>query len=99
MIRSDVNRLAIELDSLSNLDKDVIYHFLMKGGQALNINPCRLQWGACDGKVWLASNPDSFCLLDEVRHNKGDNRVYNYDIGLYVNVDYESLITYDLIDE
>lgn len=58
-MRKDVKRLAEGLATVSKLDPDHVYSFLLDVGMMKGCNPCRLQFVAGPGLVFLAGERDS----------------------------------------
>lgn len=58
-MRKDVKRLAEGLAAVSKLDPDHIYAWLMDVGVGKGCNPCKLQFVAGAGLVFLAGERDS----------------------------------------
>lgn len=62
MERKDVRNLAEKLSSVSGLDSDSIYAFLMAVGCNKGINPKKLDFTAGDGIIFLTGERDSYYL-------------------------------------
>jgi len=59
MIRRDVKRLADNLAGVSQINPDHVYSFLLDVGMMKGCNPCKLDFVAGRGVVFLAGERDS----------------------------------------
>lgn len=62
MIRHDVKNLAERLNIKSGLSTASVYAFLVSVGKAKKTNPCKLDWTAGNGIVFLTGGRDCYCL-------------------------------------
>lgn len=71
--RPEVAHLSHELALESDLSVQAVYFWLMDVGRAMGMNPRRLAFRACPGKIVLASDPDNY-RLEEVRQSRPASR-------------------------